>query len=471
MVDAKPTTVEPPATSASATAAGIEITAAATTNDPRGRWIGVLGAVLIALSFSASLLAYGRDTYYQSHFVFLWLFFGAALWKAGRGRVAWRVGMRGARDVAGFGAVLVALGLLWVGLVTGSSTAQRLGLVAVFAAFGLLAMPAWSARRTLAYAAFAVLCFGLPYSAYFSLTEQFRGSFMFLLDALGGWLGYQTEGVVLVFPHYRLSITPDCSGFNQLITFFGLASLGSLTGRTTWRRLALLFGAGALLAYASNLFRVVVFVICVSMRQYAVIEDDSLHATVGFIAYAPFILGFLWLILRTHRDLPATAPAFAAAGRRVPIGALALPFVAMWVLYQFEQPPSGEAPAYTAGLLEPPGYVIAERASTGSVGARGLRHAMVGERALSRRGQRQRAVRAVRLPDAQPQSPGRASDFQLLVGPGFRGRVRPARAGRRADVLVARTGRRQGTLPRLLRVLGRRRRPRRSVLDAGTRVR
>lgn len=326
---------------------------------------GFAGAAMVLLAFSASLLAYAQDTYYQSHFVFLWVFFAAAIWKAGRAHLRWRVSLASLRDAAGFGAWILALGLLHVGLVTGSSTAQRLALSVTFLAFGLLALRGWGTARCFAYAAFAVLCFGLPYSAYYELTERFRSSFMFLLEALGntGLFDYRVEGVVLVFPHYRLAITPDCSGFNQLITFLGLAFLGTLTGRPSLRRALLLFCAGAVLAYVSNLFRVLVFVVCVACGQTTVIENENLHAIVGFIAYAPFILAFLWLILRTHRPRAAAA-APAQTRRRLPIGALAVPFLLVWLADHAQPPPSGEPPAYMEGVLAPPGHAVVARAHT-----------------------------------------------------------------------------------------------------------
>lgn len=364
MRDPTTTDAATPARTATAPAAVAIEVRAALAGQRVDRWFAWAGLAMLVVAFSSALLAYAHDTYYQSHFVFLWLFFGAAVFRAGRSDLCLRVGCSSWRDAAGLIVALAALGMLYVGLLTGSSTAQRLGLVGAFLAVGLLALRGWTVTRCLLFALFALLCFGVPYSTYHALTDRFRSSFMFLLEAMGPLLGYRADGVVLVFADYRLAITPDCSGFNQLVTFFGLAFLGTLTGRTTARRALLLFVVATVLAYASNLFRVLVFVVGVACGQHALIENEDLHAAVGFVAYAPFIVGFIALILRTHRPLPAPAAPLPRGRRRLPLGLLALPFLGLWGVDQLRPPPYDEPPDYTAGLQQPPGYRIAARAST-----------------------------------------------------------------------------------------------------------
>lgn len=323
----------------------------------------VAGTSALAFCFHQCVLAYAEDHYYQSHFVFLWAFFFAALYKAGRGRVGHRL-IGGVRSTAGICVGLLALGVLHVGLLTGSSTAQRFALVLTFAAWALLAARGWSARRCLGYAAFATLCFGVPYSAYFQLTDAFRRSFVSLLEVAPAFLplDYHVEGMALQFRHYRLDITPDCSGFNQMVTFLGLAFLGSLTGDSSRGRVLGLFAVGIALAYLSNLARLLVFATFVAFGQYRVVENPDLHAAMGFAAYAPFILLFIHLILRTHRPLPFLSP--ARDGRGIPLVALLLPFVLLRVAHVAEPEVDRTPPEFMAGLSEPPGYELAQRAES-----------------------------------------------------------------------------------------------------------
>ena len=96
----------------------------------------------------------------------------------------------------------------------------------------------------------------------------------------------QVDGLALQFPHYRLSITTDCSGFNQLITFAGIAFLGILTGRSSLGRALLLFAAGVVLAYVANLARILVFVVLVAMLFTACLAGELLERYLFFAAVA-----------------------------------------------------------------------------------------------------------------------------------------------------------------------------------------
>ena len=325
--------------------------------------IACLALAAVGFCFHAPVVTYVSDHHYQSHFLFLWAFFAAALIKTGRGRFAARI-CRGPRGVAGSVLAVLALALFHAGLVTGSSTAQRLAVVVTFVALLLLVAVGWSPRRCLGWGAFALMCFGVPYSAYFALTRIFRQSFMFVLEALPRFtpLQYEVQGLALHFDGYHLSITPDCSGFNQLVTFFGLAFLGSLTARPALRRTALLFVVGAVLAYASNVARIVGFVVLVGLEQYQFIEDPDLHSVVGFVAYAPFILGFIWLILRTHTPTASRPRGEGEAElTRLPAVALLVPFVALRLLHLAEPEVSTQEPRFMVGVDAPPGYQMLRR--------------------------------------------------------------------------------------------------------------
>ena len=324
----------------------------------------IAGISALALCFHECVLAYVEDHHYQSHFVFLWAFFAAALYKAGRGAVEQRLS-GGIRTAGGLACGAFGLAVLYVGYATGSSTAQRLALVFTFAAWSLLAVRGWSTWRCVGYAAFALLCFGVPYSAYFQFTNVFRHSFVSLLEAVPPFLplDYRVDGHALQFPHYRLEITGDCSGFNQLVTFLGMAFLGSLTGKSSGMRVCGLFLVGALLAYVSNFARLLVFATLVAFGQFQAVDNEAMHAAIGFAAYAPFILLFIAVILRTHRPLPA-APTPATRARGVPLLALLIPFLALRLAFSAEPEIDTSRPEYVAALAQPPGYRLLQRATS-----------------------------------------------------------------------------------------------------------
>jgi exosortase/archaeosortase family protein len=315
----------------------------------------------LAVCFDAPVRTYLADQHYQSHFLFLWAFFAAALWRSGRGSIAWRA-PRGPRRACGLASATLGVSLLHVGLATGSSTVQRAALVATFAAWALLAAASWSARRCLGYAAFAVLCFGVPYSAYYQLAALLRAATAWVLTVVPRVLPvpFTVEGLELRFPDYRLAITEDCSGFNQLVTFFGLAFLAVLTGCSGARRVLGLFALGAALACAANLARVLGFAALVSAGWHEAIDDDALHAAIGFSIYAPFILCFVLVIAKTHRDRVAARPAIAAAG--FPVIALLVPLLAVRALHWAEPETDPTPPPYFTELAPPPGYELVMRA-------------------------------------------------------------------------------------------------------------
>ena len=335
--------------------------------------IAAVGGLLF-FCFHDPVLAYLQDHYYQSHFLFLWAFFIAALYKAGRGQIAASL-TGGGRTRCGLGAGVLALAVLHAGLVTGSSTVQRLSLVLAFTSWALIAAKGWSVWRCGGYAAFAMLCFGLPYSVYFKLTNVFRATFMEMLEFLGSVLplGYRAEGATLFVGNYPLAVTEDCSGFNQLVTFIGLAMLGTLTGRSGARRVALLFTLAIALAYLSNLARMFAFVGAAHLGWTSVIEEPTPHSLLGFFVYAPFVLAFIWVVLKTHKPLPPSERPSAevskagepgSARRAIPVAALVAPFVIVRLLHLGELPVDSTPPAFFADLQAPPGYELVERADS-----------------------------------------------------------------------------------------------------------
>lgn len=318
----------------------------------------VTALACLAVHFAPAVAGYARDNHYQSHFLFLWVFVAIAWWRGGGPGFPERLGGLGrARDAAGWTALALAVLLDYCGLLTGSSTIQRLALVATVTGIAVLGCARWSTRRCLAWSAFLVLCFGVPYSAYFQVTNVFRSGYLWLLGVPSrlGLLDYEVDGASLLFPHYRLDIVEDCSGFTQLITFVGLATAGALVGAPRTGRIVLLFAAAAGGAVLANGFRLLVFVLLVAAGHTEAIDEPWLHETLGFATYLPFVLGMVWLILHTHRRCPPREP-LPRSGRSLPTWCAALPLLAVWLAVPGEPPPDLGPPAFLAGVDAPPGY-------------------------------------------------------------------------------------------------------------------
>ena len=330
----------------------------------RSAVVALLVLAALAFSFRRALLTYAGDTFYQSHFLFLWLLFAIALVRSSRARIATRLDLGDRRQRAGLAVAAVSFLLFCVSARTGSSTVERVSLVLAFAAFALLSLRTWSAWRCFGYAAFALLCFGVPYSVYHPLTKHFRDSFVALLRVWPEVTGqsFHVVGYSVVFPEFSIAITEDCSGLNQVVFFLALAFLGSLSGRTTAGRTLLLFGSGLVLAYLSNLVRVLVFIALAEKSRLHLFQPGWRHELIGLAAYAPFILAFIWLILRTHRPR-APMPDPPPERGRFPLAWLVVPWLAVATVAAFE--PARKAPDAAAWIAEAeriPGWSIAERA-------------------------------------------------------------------------------------------------------------
>ena len=318
-----------------------------------------LAAVALLWAFSGAIASYLRDQFYQEHFLYLWVFFGLALGKSLRGPWRRRFATRDRRDRLGLAFVAAA----WLGLagseIVGSGSGLRTAFVAFVTGVGVLAVPAWTIQRCLMHGLLMQLCFGFPYSFYFPLTAQLQWGVAscIALPARLGWVDYSVDGAVVTWPHYQLTITPDCSGLGQLLTFLGIAALGVLSARPDRRRTIRLVLVATGLAWASNLARVGLFVVLVGQGWTAAVEDATWHALLGFLVFLPFVTILVALILRSHVPIPRAADAPVPAGRWA-VAWLVVPCVLVAGLLGRGASAGFPAPAYFASLVHPPQHAL-----------------------------------------------------------------------------------------------------------------
>jgi exosortase/archaeosortase family protein len=317
-----------------------------------------LAAIALLWTYWGTLASYLRDQHYQEHFLYLWVFFGLALTRSLRPPFRKRFGLANGRDC--FAVLLIAAAwlLLAASEVVGSSMAARTSLVLFLTGIALFTVVAWSVRRCLMHGLLMQLCFGFPYQVYFPLTEklQWGVAACLALPARLGLAHYEVDSTTVRFADYLLVITPDCAGFGQLLTFVGIAMLGVLSSARNRRRTLGLLGLAIGLAWLSNVARAAVFVALAAAGVRSVVEDPLWHALVGFAVFLPFVVTLVWVILRSHRPLPARAEAVLAAGC-VPVAALVLPMLLTHVLLS-RGDEAFPAPEYFAALEQPPGYAL-----------------------------------------------------------------------------------------------------------------
>ncbi|MCU0862439.1 MAG: exosortase/archaeosortase family protein [Planctomycetes bacterium] len=322
-----------------------------------------LAAVALLWSCREALASYLLDQHYQEHFLYLWVFLCLALAKTLR--PPFRAGFDPGLGRDRLGLAIVAAGWLSYAIsqAVGSSAIERTSLVIGITGVGVLAVPGWTVRRCLQHGALMLLCFGLPYSVYFPLTARMQWGVAqcIALPARFGWVDYIVDGPVVQFPGYQLSITPDCSGLGQLLTFLGIAALGILGGVGSWRRSAVLLAAAVLLAWVSNVARVALFVALIACGWTASVNDPNWHAALGFLVFLPFVTLLIGLVLRTHVALPSPAPTAVPAGRW-PIAILVLPVLAAHLYYTGLAEPEFPAPDHFARIEQPPGHHLEQRA-------------------------------------------------------------------------------------------------------------
>lgn len=334
---------------------------------------GVLGKVQLAciaatllFVYRQSLLGYLADQHYQEHFLYLWAFLALALWRSLIGPFRRGFGLASGRDRLGVGLTLLASLLLVASDLAGSTTGMRTSLVLFLSGCAVLVVTSWSVNRCLLHGLLMLLCFGIPYSVYFPLTSSLQWGVASVIawPATMGWADYTVDSTVVLFPHYQLAITPDCSGLGQLLTFVGIAALGVLSSARRGARTVLVFSLAIVLAWLSNLVRVGVFVLLVGLGWTGAIESEVWHASIGFLVFFPFVVALVAVILKTH-TAPTVHPERSVASGRFAVAWLLVP-VLLAHYFGLGRPDQLPEPRYFAALASPPQHRLELRAPSES---------------------------------------------------------------------------------------------------------
>jgi len=320
--------------------------------------MAALIAAALLWAYWGGLESYLGDQHYQEHFAYLWCFAALTLWHSLRGPFRGVFSLGKKRDLVAVGLALTASLTLLVAQVTGSSTAARSSLVMVLTGLSLAVVPSWSVSRCLMHGALLQLCFGIPYSFYFPLTNKLRWGVSQLigLPAELGLVSYEMAGPVIRFPHYDLEITSDCSGIGQLLTFTGIAALGILSSNSSAKRTVTVLLLAVVMAWMSNFVRVGVFVMCVGWGWTSTVDNPTLHSAVGFAVFLPFVVTLVWILIKTHRPLSEQGVVEAPAGR-FPVLLLIAPVLLVRLLAT-PSVPELEEPRYFQQLSSPPGHQL-----------------------------------------------------------------------------------------------------------------
>lgn len=315
-----------------------------------------LTAVALAWIFWDGIARYLGDQHYQEHFVYLWGFVAVALGKTLRGPFRSRFSLTNCRDRVGLAMVAAATVALALALTSGSSTILRSSLVALLTGTAVWVVASWSTARCMLHGALMLLCFGVPYSFYFPLTNKLRWGVASIVElpATLGLSNYTVQDGVVCFPHYHLAITADCSGVGQALTFSGIAALGVLVSSSGLRRAGAVFGLAILLAWLSNVARVLLFVVAVSYGWTESVDDPTWHSTLGTLAFMPFVGVLVAVLVKTHRPLTPTNGPETPNGRW-PVALLIAPIALIHLTMTGERDPHPE-PSYFQALADPPGH-------------------------------------------------------------------------------------------------------------------
>ena len=322
----------------------------------------ILFGLTLLVVFWAALSGYVRDQHYQEHFVYLWFFLGVTLWRSLEGPFRGRFGLATGRDRVGVACVLFGTLLLFVSDRAGSSTGMRSALVALLTGYAVLAVPGWTMMRCFMHGLLLQLCFGLPQSVYYPITSQLQQGVATCV-ALPSWLGladYSVHAQEVVFPHYTLSITPDCSGLGQLLTFVAIAALGVLSSVPNQKRSIGVVCLAVALAWLSNLTRVSLFVLLVGIGFTQSIDSATWHAAIGFFVFLPFVGVLVAVLLKTHvRRPPHGAVAEPGKWR---LAWLLVPVLAAHFVFGAVADEEMLEPPYFKALTTPPKHTLEQHA-------------------------------------------------------------------------------------------------------------
>lgn len=312
----------------------------------------------LGLCFWEAVRAYLLDQHYQTHFVYLWAFFALALARSLRGPFRTRLTFESLRDRSGLAIFLFGCLLLGISSRIGSTTGMRASLVVTITAIAILFVRRWTLSRCLAHGLLTQMCFGVPYTAFQPVSQmlQLGVATVVGLPARLGWADYAVHGNVIRFPHYELTITADCSGLTQLLTFSGIAALGILSTTGGRKRAIWIFTLAIGLAWLSNTCRVALFALLVGIGATRAVDDPSLHAGIGFLVYMPFVIVLVAEILRRHQPIQYDDQPIAP-GRHSPFWLL-LPLLATHFIATHDSDTPNPEPPCFAALSTPPEHEL-----------------------------------------------------------------------------------------------------------------
>jgi exosortase len=162
-------------------------------------------------------------------------------------------------SIAGLPIVVLALGMLILGLLGGESFIARLSLPVALLGAVLFFMGRQVARHAWVAIAYLAFMIPLPYLTLKAVTYQSRLFDAGLTATALGWLGVPVlrDGVMLQLPNMTLEVADDCSSVPAIAALLALgAAYSQLQARPTWIR-AVLTLAAAPLGLLSNIIRLI----------------------------------------------------------------------------------------------------------------------------------------------------------------------------------------------------------------------
>jgi exosortase len=162
-------------------------------------------------------------------------------------------------SIVGLPVVVLALGMLVIGLLGGESFIARLSLPIALLGTVLFLTGKQVARQTWVAIAYLVFMVPLPYVTLKTITYQSRLFDAGLTAMALGWLGVPVlrDGVMLQLPNMTLEVADECSSIPAVAALLALgAAYSQLQARPTWIR-GVLTIAAVPLGLLSNIIRLI----------------------------------------------------------------------------------------------------------------------------------------------------------------------------------------------------------------------
>jgi hypothetical protein len=138
----------------------------------------------------------------------------------------------------------------------------------------------------------------------------------------------------------------------------GIAAVGVLSAGLRRSRTLMVFALALLLAWLSTLARVAMFVFLVGIGWTEAVDDGTWHALLGLLVFMPFALVLIGVLIKTHVP-PQAWPGGQIAPGRCPVAVLALPLLAVHLLFGRAEETEFPAPPFFASAQLPPGHRLA----------------------------------------------------------------------------------------------------------------